>query len=123
MKLLFWSWERETWRAFWRRPSSFVPSLLAIVSLLLNWFIASRMWQMGSVIMRYSIYVGANWLAAGKWIVILPATATVIVVLDLVLAYAVTRASLVLRYLWLWSAVFVSVGSLWLSWLLFRINV
>lgn len=122
MKLSFLFWQRETWRAFWRRPASFIPVLIAIIFVSLNWFVATKLWQFDTVIMRYSIYVGTNWLAPGSWIFILPGIATFIVLIDLVLAYLVARSSLALRYLWLWTAVFVSVGAYWLSWLLLRIN-
>ncbi len=122
MKLSFLFWQRENWRAFWRRPASFVPAIVAVIFVVLNWFMATKLWQFDTVIMRYSIYVGTNWLAPGKWIFILPAITSFMVVVDFTLAYVLTRSSLALRYLWLWSAVFVAVGAYWLSWLLWRIN-
>ena len=122
MKGLFLFWQREIWRAFWRRPAVFVPAVIAVIFLVICWFIASKLLQTETVIMRYSIYVGTSWLAPAKMIIILPTMATIIVLFDLVMAYLVTRSTLALRYLWLWSAVFVAAGSSWLSWLLLRIN-
>lgn len=122
MKLSFLFWQRETWRAFWRRPASFIPVLIALIFVGLNWFIAAKLFRFDTVIMRYSIYVGTNWLAPGNWIFILPGLTSLIVLVDFALAYLVARSSLALRYLWLWSAVFVSLGACWLAWLLLRIN-
>ncbi|KKS74879.1 MAG: hypothetical protein UV47_C0004G0008 [Parcubacteria group bacterium GW2011_GWA2_42_80] len=119
---LFLFWQRETWRAWWRRPAVFMPAVIATVFIIICWYLATKMIQSETLIMRYSIYVGTNWLTPGKWILILPSLATVIVGINLALAYLVSRSSLALRYLWLWSAVFMAVGWCWLSWLILRIN-
>lgn len=120
---LFLFWQRETWRAWWRQPGTLMPAIIAVVFVLITWFIASKPVSSDTVILRYSIYFGTNWLAPSAWKFLLPALNTIIVVSDLMLAYVVTRSSLALRYLWLWSAVFMAIGFCWLSWLLFRINV
>ena len=119
---LFLFWQRETWRAWWRRPAVFLPGIIAAIFIIICWFMATRIIQSETFIMRYSIFVGTNWLTSSKWILLLPSLATVIVGFDLVLAYLVARSSLVLRYLWLWTAVFMAAGWCWLIWLLQRIN-
>ncbi|HLD85999.1 MAG TPA: hypothetical protein VJA28_00940 [Patescibacteria group bacterium] len=119
---LFLFWQRETWRAFWRRPPVLTPAIMTVVLVALSWFMAARVLPSEVAIMRYSIYVGTNWLVPAGWIFILPAIATLVAVFDFSLAYGATRASLILRYLWLWAAVFVAAGTSWLGWLLLRIN-
>lgn len=115
-------WQRETWRAFWRRPTVYLPAALAFCLLVVTWYLVVRVWQQETVIMRYSIYVGTNWLVPAGWLYILPVLATITVLVDLILAYVIARSSLVIRYLWLWLAVFMASGFAWLSWLFFRIN-
>lgn len=119
---LFVFWQRETWRAFWRRPAVYLPVVLAAGFVIANWFLVMSLPPTETVIMRYSIYVGTNWLAVEWWKYAMPGTATLLVALDVALAYLVTRSSLALRYLWLWTAVAVAAGFCWLSWLLVRIN-
>ena len=119
---LFVFWQRETWRAFWRRPAVYLPALVATGFVVANWFLVMGLPSIETVIMRYSIYVGTNWLALEWWKYAVPGVATLVVVVDVLLAYQVARSSLALRYLWLWTAVGVAAGFCWLSWLLVRIN-
>ncbi len=116
-------WQRENWRAFWRRPAVLVPAILAFLSLIFLWYLSIKLLSLETVILRYSIYVGANWLVSGFWFIIMPSIATIMVLIDLVLAYFVSRTSLALVYLWLWTAVFIVVSAIWLCWLLIRINI
>lgn len=115
-------WQRETWRAFWRRPSVYIPAIIAFCLVAVCWYLAIKVLEQDTLIMRYSIYVGTNWLVPARWIYNLPTLSTISVIFDLALAYLVARSSLVIRYLWLWTAVFMSAGFSWLGWLLLRIN-
>ncbi len=119
-KILF--WKRDTWRVWWRRPLVYIPTFLAGLGLVLTWYLAFQVVVEDAVIMRYSIYVGTNWLAPQSWIYNIPITATAIVLIDLFLAYSLARTSLIIRYLLLWVGVFSALGFSWLAWLLLRIN-
>jgi hypothetical protein len=125
MKLqhVFLFWRRETWRFFWRRPSVLVPATLTVVLLVVNWYVSAKYLTLDTVILRYSIYVGTNWLTPARWIFWLPLGGSLIAAVDIGLAYFIARNSLVLRYLLLWSAAFSAGGLLWLNWLLFRVNI
>lgn len=116
-------WQKENWRSFWRRPAIYMPALLSVVLVLINWYLASRFLAQENIILRYSIYVGANWLTPARWVFLVPGVASLVIIADLSLAYVIARSSLVLKYLWLWSAVFMAAGFLWLTWLLWRINI
>ena len=39
---LFLFWQRETWRAFWRRPPVLTPAIMTVVLVALSWFMAAR---------------------------------------------------------------------------------
>jgi len=117
-------WQRESWRAFWREPAIAVPLLLAGALVLAGWLtvLFKPTPVTDSLAARYSIYLGTNWLTYPWVFWVVPGLATVFVVLDVALAYTVARRTLVLRYLWLWSAVAVALGFLWLAVLLGRFN-
>ncbi len=118
----FWVWRREGWRAFWRRPGVAVVAAVAVLLAAVSWYLAWLVPPADSLILRYSVYVGANWLAEPGRRYLVPTLATVFVALDLALAYLSGRHSGLLRQAWLWSGVLVAAAALWLSWLLFRIN-
>ena len=117
-------WQRESWRAFWRQRTVVVPLMLAAVLLVAGWLVAlTRPAPLTvSLAARYSIYVGTNWLTEPWVFWLVPGLATLFVVLDVALAYTIARRTLVLRYLWLWSAVVLALGFLWLAVLLSRFN-
>jgi hypothetical protein len=120
----FFLWQRESWRAFWRQWAVMAPLLLSAVILVLIWIvvITASVSQDNSFALRYSIYVGTNWLTEPYYFYLIPAVATIFVVSNVFLSYTLTRRSLVLKYLWLWVTVFMVGGFLWLALLLKSFN-
>lgn len=75
-----------------------------------------------SFTLRYSIYFGPNWVVSPAWLIALPAVASLLVIIDLFLAYIVGRGTVILAHLWLWTAVVMAAGFMWLEWLLVGFN-
>ncbi|MBI5465885.1 MAG: hypothetical protein HY974_01195 [Candidatus Kerfeldbacteria bacterium] len=124
MAWLSFLWQRESWRAFLRRRGIIIPALLALGLVLLNWlliFLAPPS-PVQSFTLRYSIYFGPNWVVAPSSLVVLPVLSSLLVGLDLFLAYVVGRGTVILAHVWLWTGVAVALGLLWLSWLLVGFN-
>ena len=115
-------WQREAWRAFWRQRTTLIPAGITGAILTATWVVAFQLPDSELVIMRYSIYVGPTWIAPTRWLIAVPLTGSLFALLNLTLAYVAGRSSVAIKYLWLWSAVVVSLGFLWLMWLLIRIN-
>lgn len=117
-------WQRESWRAFWRQRTIVVPLLAAAVLVVVCWVSVSMAPKPldNALVLRYSIYLGINWLTDPFWIWIVPVASTVTVALNVVLAYTIGRSGLVLKYVWLWMSVALAGGWLWLLWLLARFN-
>ncbi len=120
----FFLWQRESWRAFWHQRGVVAPLSLAGLLVLASWVVGFTRPALltDALAARYSIYVGTNWLTDSWVFWVVPGLATLFVALDVALAYTVARRTLALRYLWLWSAVGISLGFLWLSVLLWRFN-
>lgn len=127
MALMQWfslTWRRESWRVFWRQRGVFVPIIVALAALAAGWFVvAVSPVQPGEArVVRYSIYVGTNWIAEPWVSYYVPGVATLFVVIDIALTYLTARRSVVLKYVWLWAAAITSVGFLWLALLLAWFN-
>jgi hypothetical protein len=120
----FFLWQRESWRAFWRQRSVMTPLFSIAVILIITWVtvITAPISSDNSFALRYSIYVGINWLTEPFYFYLLPIVATIFVVINVFLSYTLARRSLVLKYLWLWATVFIVGGFLWLAWLLRSFN-
>jgi hypothetical protein len=117
-------WQRESWRAFWRQPGVVVPLSLAVLIILTTWVVvltAPTPFE-NSLRLRYSIYVGTNWLTGPRAFWLVPGFATLCVLSNVAFAYTIARRTLVLRYFWLWSAVVVALGWFWLAVLLRQFN-
>ncbi len=115
-------WQREAWRAFWRQKATLTPAIITGAVLVAMWVVTFQLPPSELVIMRYSIYVGPTWIAPMRGLILVPLTGSLFAVADLAFAYLLGRSSVALKYLWLWSAVAMSLGFLWLNWLLVRIN-
>ncbi len=117
-------WQREAWRAFWRQPGVAVPLVLSCLFLLATWVVVLTAPApfANSLRLRYSIYVGTNWLTDRVGFLLVPGVATVCLVANVACAYTVARRTLALRYFWLWAAVVVGAGWLWLTVLLRQFN-
>jgi hypothetical protein len=115
-------WQREAWRAFWRQRATFTPAIITGVLLAANWALVFQVPSSELVIMRYSIYVGPTWIAPTRSLIIVPLVGSIFALVNLALAYVAGRSSVLLKYLWLWAAVVMAGGWLWLGWLLVRIN-
>lgn len=125
MKWLSFTWRRESWRVFWRQRGVYIPIILALIAVAASWFVvAMTPVQPGeSRVVRYSIYVGTNWIA-DPWVsYMVPALATLFVIIDIALTYLTARKSVVLQYVWLWAAALTSLGFLWLTLLLAWFNI
>jgi len=118
------SWQRELWRAFWRQYSVVIPLALTVVALVAIWFLAINFVNSSAdlVTLRYSLYIGSNWLASPREFLFLPLAATLCIAIDLVLSYLVGRRTIIIRYLFLWASVGTAVGFLWLVMLLISFN-
>ena len=120
----FFLWQRESWRAFWHQRSVIAPLVLAATLVLATWVVvvtAPAPFE-NSFILRYSIYIGTNWLAAPSAFWWIPMLATLCLGINVFFAYTLARRTLVLRYLWLWFEVAVSAGWFWLALLLRQFN-
>ena len=120
----FISWHRELWRSFWRQYSVIIPLVLTMIALVAIWFLAINFINSSAdlVTLRYSLYIGSNWLASPKEFLYLPLVATFCVIADLVLSYLIGRRTIVIRYLFLWTSVGMAIGFLWLIMLLISFN-
>ncbi|HBV33268.1 TPA: hypothetical protein DIC39_02665 [Patescibacteria group bacterium] len=113
-----------SWRSFWRSPLIFGPVALAlIISLASLWFT----WQQlelgqGFLTIRYSIYVGANWVAPWFFIYLPPVVALLILAINTVLAFVLGTRHISLRYLLLTAAALASAALAWLQFLLVVFN-
>lgn len=119
----FWLWRRPLWRSFWYQRGVVIPLVLASGLVAVTWL---EIWLMlppitEAVVMRYSIYVGINWLGGPTALYLLPAFSTVSLVINVLLAYALGRTSS-LKYLLLWPSVGISLGFAWLGFLIVRFN-
>lgn len=124
MPVRFLLWQRESWWSFWRQRATATPLALATVLLLISWLEVAFAPQPleNTFVLRYSIYLGVNWLTDPGWLWLLPSLSTGMVLVNVVMSYTIGRAGLLLKYVWLWSAVAVAAGWWWLIWLLVRFN-
>lgn len=120
----FFLWQRESWGAFWRQRAIMAPLLLVAVILVLIWIvvITAPISLDNSFALRYSIYIGINWLTEPRYFYLIPVVTTIFVVSNIFLSYILARRSLVLKYLWLWATFFIASGFLWLALLLKSFN-
>jgi len=124
---MFWLsylWKHESWWGFLRRRSIIIPSALAVILVGLIWLLAflAPVSPAQSFTLRYSIYFGPNWIVSPAWLIALPAIASIIVTIDLFLAYIVGRGTVIMAHIWVWTAVAVAAGFMWLEWLLVGFN-
>lgn len=122
---LFLSWQRESLRSFLRQRNTLVPIAIAVLAVAATWVGVIRIpsYTNQSFVLRYSMYVGTNWLTAAYWFFMVPIVSTLLVLLNCTLAYLVGRNTLLIKYLWLWSAAAVALGFWWLSVLLIWYNI
>lgn len=124
MSRFYFPWRRESWRVFWHQRTVALPILLAAGSVVASWLVAARTPSLPgeSHVVRYSIYLGANWIG-DDWVSFLPPlVATLFVGVNVALAYLTARRTLVVQQVWLWSAALVGVGFLWQTLLLAWFN-
>ncbi|MFA4936714.1 MAG: hypothetical protein WC575_00255 [Patescibacteria group bacterium] len=112
------------WRAYWRSPKVLVPLCLSLFIDVLVWLLPY--WQLSFdsdfLTIRYSIYVGTNWLAA-KYFIFLPAVICLIfIIVNTFISYTVGKISLILRSIILWQTVIICLAFCWLEILLIVFN-
>ena len=124
MSLFSFIWRREHLLAWLRQPRVWWPLVFSTAGVVISWWLALSLNLSNNegVVMRYSVYLGANWISDAPLFVILPLTATAIVLVNVLLGYLIGRRTLLLGSLWLWSAVAWSVGFGWLIFLLVQFN-
>ena len=124
MQLFSFPWRRESWRVFWRQRSVALPLLLAAGGVVASWLVSAAIpVRPGEYrVIRYSIYVGTNWIGGTAQSFLPALVATLFVALNVALAYLTARRTLVVRQLWLWAAALISLGFLWQSLLLAWFN-
>lgn len=117
-------WQREIWRSFWRQKSLWLPQLLTILTLGILWWIilVIKINENEFAVVRYSVLLGPNWIADYASLLWLPLTATLLAILNSLLAYLLGRRTIIIKQLWLWINWVLTVGWLWLAWLLYLIN-
>ncbi len=112
------------WRVYWRSPKVLLPLCLSLFINLLVWLLPY--WQLSFdndfLTIRYSIYVGSNWLAP-QYFIFLPALVYLLfIIFNIFISYLVGKASLILRSLLLWQTVIIGLAFCWLELLLIVFN-
>ncbi|MFH1112124.1 MAG: hypothetical protein V1712_03610 [Patescibacteria group bacterium] len=124
MAILFSASGGFAWRSFWRSPHVLMPLGLSLFINLITWLLPY--WQLGSdnnfLTIRYSIYVGTNWLGA-EYFIYLPALVCLLfIVLNIFVSYIVGRLNVFLRSIFLWQTVVICLAFGWLELLLIVFN-
>ena len=113
-----------SWRSFWRSPLIFMPLVTALIINLLSLWLTWRQleWGQSFLTIRYSIYVGANWVAPWFYIYLPPVVGLIILGANTWLAFMMGTRNISLRYLLMLVAALVSVALAWLQFLLVVFN-
>lgn len=113
-----------SWRSFWRSPLIFGPLILALFISLASLWLTWNYLELGQgfLTVRYSIYVGANWVAPWYYIYLAPVVSLVILVVNTAMAFMMGQRSINLRYLLITAAALASIALAWLQFLLVVFN-
>lgn len=113
-----------SWRSYWRTPLNLIPVVLTVLVNVAQWVISVSQFStdQGFLVIRYSIYKGPNWLAPWYYILLLPLTGLLLLMMDFAFGYFLGKYSLLLRQLILWVGLIFNIALLWLVLLLVVIN-
>ncbi|MFH1866762.1 MAG: hypothetical protein ABIJ81_01625 [Patescibacteria group bacterium] len=112
------------WRSFCRSPNTLALIVVSLILNLVSWWLPYWQLELGDnfLTIRYSIYVGANWVAPWYYIFLPPLTGLLILIVNIILGYLVGRYSITMRFTFLWLAVMANLALAWLIFLLVVFN-
>ena len=113
-----------SWRTYLRAPRNFFPLLLALLSNIFQWVMVFTEFPKGDgfLIIRYSIFTGANWLAPWYYILSLPLAGLAFLIVNFFVGYFIGSSSLLMRQVLLWIGLLLNLALSWLIFLLVIFN-